>query len=125
MIDKMPRREREVFETLCGLGSASAGAIRAAMADPPSDSTTRTLLRRLEAKGLIAHTEVDQSYIYSPVETAEAIARNALQRLVQTLFAGSAARATTALLGLGAKFDRDELDMLQDAVDKARKEAGE
>jgi predicted transcriptional regulator len=125
VIDKMPRREREVFETLCGLGSASTGAVRAAMADPPSDSATRTLLRRLEAKGFIAHREVEQSYIYSPVETTEAIAQNALQRLVQTFFAGSAARATTALLKLGAKFDHEEIDMLQDAVDNARREAGQ
>lgn len=125
MLDKMPRREREVFETLCRLGSASAGAIRAAMPDAPSDSATRTLLRRLEARGLIAHQEVDQSYLYAPVEATEAIAQNALQRLVQTFFAGSAARATTALLELGAKFDREEIEMMQDAVDKARREAGQ
>lgn len=124
MLDKMPRREREVFETLCGLGSGSAGAIRAAMADAPSDSATRTLLRRLEARGLVAHQEVDQSYIYAPVEAPEAIAQNALHQVMQTFFAGSAARVTTALLELGTKFDQEEIDMLQDALDKARREAG-
>ena len=48
MIDSLPRREREIFEILCG-GEASAAGVREAMADPPSYSAVRTLLSRLEA----------------------------------------------------------------------------
>jgi predicted transcriptional regulator len=52
MIDSLPRREREIFEILCGLGEGTASAIRGAMTDPPSDSAVRALLARLVAKGL-------------------------------------------------------------------------
>lgn len=124
MIESLPRREREVFEALCGLEEGSAAAVRAAMADPPSDSAVRTLLGRLEAKGLIAHRVVAQAYVYAPVVETSAVAENALERLVQTFFNGSAARAATALLGMEGPLAPDEIEMLQRAIDKARGEAG-
>lgn len=123
MIESLPRREREVFEALCSLGEGTAVAIRAALADPPSDSAVRTLLARLVAKKLVGHRTVNQAYVYAPVEQTEAVAETALQRLVQTFFQGSAAQAATALLGMEPGLDPAEIEMLQRAIDKARKEA--
>jgi predicted transcriptional regulator len=123
MIESLPRREREVFEVLCGLQEATASAVRAAMTDGPSDSAVRTLLSRLVAKGLVAHRTVNQAYVYVPAEQPEAVAETALQRLVQTFFQGSAAQAATALLGMEPRLDAGEIEMLQRAIDKARKEA--
>jgi predicted transcriptional regulator len=123
MIESLPRREREVFEVLCGLQEATASAVRAAMTDGPSDSAVRTLLSRLVAKGLVAHRTVNQAYVYVPAEQPEAVAETALQRLVQTFFQGSAAQAATALLGMEPRLDSREIEMLQRAIDKARKEA--
>ncbi len=123
MIESLPRREREMFEVLCRLGEGTASAVRAAMADPPSDSAVRTLLGRLESKGLISHHTVNQAYVYAPARQADAVAETALQRLVQTFFQGSAASAATALLGMEPRLDPDEIEMLQRAIDKARGEA--
>lgn len=123
MIESLPRREREVFEAVCGLSEATAAEVRTALADPPSDSAVRTLLGRLEAKGLLSHRTVNQAYVYAPAEQSEAVAETALQRLVQTFFAGSAARAATALLGMEGQLDRQEIEMLQRVIDKARGEA--
>ncbi|KRC80039.1 BlaI/MecI/CopY family transcriptional regulator [Sphingomonas sp. Root241] len=123
MIESLPRREREVFEILCSLGEGTAATVRTALADPPSDSAVRTLLGRLVAKGLVVHRTVNQAYVYAPVEQTETVAETALQRLVQTFFQGSAAQAATALLGMEPRLDSAEIDMLQRAIDKARKEA--
>ncbi|MDG2534712.1 BlaI/MecI/CopY family transcriptional regulator [Sphingomonas sp. HITSZ_GF] len=123
MIESLPRREREVFEALCGLGEATAAAVRGAMGDPPSDSAVRTLLGRLEAKGLIDHRTLNQAYVYAPVPQADAVAETALQRLVHTFFQGSAARAATALLGMEKGLAPDEIEALQQAIDKARGDA--
>ncbi len=82
MIESLPRREREVFEALCSLGEGTAIAVRGALADPPSDSAVRTLLGRLEAKGLIGHGTRNQAYVYRPVVQADSVAETALQRLV-------------------------------------------
>ncbi|MEN2710183.1 BlaI/MecI/CopY family transcriptional regulator [Sphingomonas sp. NPDC092331] len=123
MIESLPRREREVFEALCSLGEGTAIAVRGALADPPSDSAVRTLLGRLEAKGLIGHGTRNQAYVYRPVVQADSVAETALQRLVHTFFQGSAARAATALLGMEKALTRAEIDELQRAIDEARGEA--
>ncbi|MCW4463762.1 BlaI/MecI/CopY family transcriptional regulator [Sphingomonas sp. BT-65] len=123
MIESLPRREREVFEILCGLEEATAAAVRNAMSDAPSDSAVRTLLARLVAKGLVAHKAVNQAYVYSPAPRTEAVAETALQKLVQTFFQGSAASAATALLGMQPRLKPDEIEALQRVIDQARREA--
>lgn len=120
MIESLPRREREVFEVLCGLEQATASAVRAGLSDPPSDSAVRTLLSRLVAKGLVVHRTVNQAYVYSAAPAAAGAADNALQRLVRTFFDGSAASAATALLGMAPALGDDELDALQKAIAEAR-----
>lgn len=123
MIESLPRREREVFEILCSLKEATASSIRGAMSDAPTDSAVRTLLSRLVAKGLIEHRTVAQAYVYSPAAQTGEVAETALQKLVQTFFHGSAASAATALLGMEPKLAPDEIEALQRAIDRARKES--
>ena len=67
MIPVLPRREREIFEILCGLQRATVADVRDRMADAPSYSAVRTMLARLEAKGLISHREQDGAYSYEVV----------------------------------------------------------
>lgn len=120
MIDSLPRREREIFEILCSAGEATAAGIRRAMADPPSHSAVRTMLSRLEAKGLVKHRTVDQAYVYKSVPQPSKVRESALRNLVRTFFDGSAASAATALLGLTKKLDPQELEALQRAIDEAK-----
>lgn len=124
MIEGLPRREREVFETLCRLGEGGTAAVRAALTDPLSDSAVRTLLARLEAKGLVRRRTDAAGIVYSPAPQTETIATGALRRMVDTFFAGSATTAATALLGLTQRLRPDEVEALQRAIDEAR-ERGE
>ena len=120
MIGKLPRREREIFEILCSAGEATAADVRRAMADAPSQSAVRTLLSRLEAKGLVKHRTEEQTYIYRSVPQAAKVRESALQQMVRTFFDGSAASAATALLGLSKSLKPEELDALQRAIDEAK-----
>jgi predicted transcriptional regulator len=120
VIGSLPRREREIFEILCSAGEASAADIRERMADAPSYSAVRTLLSRLEAKGLVRHRTVDQAYVYRSVPQAEQVKESVLRQMVKNFFDGSAASAATALLGLTRQLDKAELDALQNAIDQAR-----
>ena len=120
MIDSLPRREREIFELLCSAGEATAADLRAAMADPPSYSAVRTLLARLEGRGLVRHRAVDQAYVYRSVPQAEQVKESVLRQMVRNFFDGSAASAATALLGLSRNLKADELDAIQRAIDEAR-----
>lgn len=120
MIESLPRREREIFETLLRLGEATATEVRQAMADPPSHSAVRTMLTRLEAKGAVAHRVSDQTYVYRSVPQPAKVRESALANLVKNFFDGSAANAATALLGLTKQMEKDELDALQKAIDAAK-----
>ena len=120
MISALPRREREIFEILSGMGEATAASIRSAMADPPSYTAVRTLLGRLEAKGLVTHTVSEQTYVYRTVPQPAKVRDSALQQMVKTFFEGSAVSAATALLGLTRKLDPQELEALQRAIDEAK-----
>jgi predicted transcriptional regulator len=119
VIESLPRREREVFEALCRLEASTAANVRAALSDPLSDSAVRTMLSRLEAKGLVERTAGAGGYVYSPVQRTEAVAANALRRMIDTFFAGSAANAATALLGLGQRLTPEEAAALEQVIDKA------
>jgi predicted transcriptional regulator len=120
MIDSLPRRERELFELLCSAGEATAAELRAAMQDPPSYSAVRTLLTRLEARGVIKHRIHDQAYVYQSVKQPAKVRESAMKQMVRTFFDGSAANAATALLGLTRSLSRDEIDALQKAIDQAK-----
>ena len=119
MIDSLPRREREIFELLCSAGEATAADIRAAM-HPPSYSAVRTLLARLEARGMIRHRRADQAYVYKSVPQAAKVRESALKQMVKTFFDGSAASAATALLGLTKSLSPDEASALRRAIDQAK-----
>jgi predicted transcriptional regulator len=119
MIETLPRREREVFETLCRLEQGATSAVRAALADPLSDSAVRTLLARLEAKGLVVRETGEGGVVYRPAPAPETLATGALRRMVDTFFAGSAASAATALLGLTRALKPEEIEALKRAIDDA------
>ena len=123
MIAALPRREREIFEILCSAGEATAADVRKAMADPPSHSAVRTMLARLEAKGLVTHHSVDQAYVYKSVQQPAKVRESALRQLVKTFFDGSAASAATALLGLTRNLEAKELEALQRAINEAKERA--
>ena len=119
MIEGLPRREREIFEILCSAKELSAAGIRARMVDAPSHSAVRTMLARLEKRGLIGHRAEDQTYIYSVPKPAQ-VRESAMRQFVRTFFHGSAASAATALLGMSKELNSDEIDALQRAIDEAK-----
>lgn len=119
MIDALPRREREVFETLCRLEAGTTAEVRAALSDPLSDSAVRTMLSRLEAKGLVERTSGPDGVRFSPVQKTETVAVSALRRVIDTFFAGSAASAATALLGMGQRLTPEEAAALEAIIDES------
>jgi predicted transcriptional regulator len=121
LIESLPRREREIFEIVCSAGEATAAEVRAAMNDAPSHSAVRTLLARLEARGLLRHRIADLAYVYKSVPQPAKVRESALRQMVKTFFDGSAASAATALLGLSKTLAPEELEALQRAIDGKRK----
>jgi len=119
----LSRRERQIMDALHQHGRATAAEVRVALPEAPSYSTVRALLRILEAKGHVKHLKDGARYVYKPRVSPETARRSALQRLVSTFFAGSAAKAAAALLEhADTRFSESELQKLEQMIEQARKE---
>ena len=121
MLDKLPRREREVFEIVCRLGTSTAADVRGELNDPLSDSAVRTLLSRLEARGAVRREGDGPPFFYSSAQRPADVRASALRTLVNNLFDGSGVSAATALLGQSKGISEEEAKALQKAIDAARR----
>jgi predicted transcriptional regulator len=120
--DSLTRREREIMNALFALGNrASAEDIRGRLTSPPSDSSVRVMLTRLEKKGCLRHQQDGLRYLYSATISPAAAKRSALQQYLQTFFGGSLRQMMTALVREGS-WDDDDLEALRAEIDRARKE---
>lgn len=121
-IDRLTRREREIINAVFALGNnASVEDIRSRLDAPPSDSSVRVMLSRLEHKGVVRRQQDGIRNIYSVTVSPAAAKRTALQQYLQTFFGGSLRLMLTSLMREGSWSDED-LDMLRAEIDKVRKE---
>ena len=121
-IDRLGAREREIMNAVFALGNrASADEILARLVDPPSYSTVRVMLTRLERKGHLQHTQEGQKYVYSATLSPATAKRTALRQFAQTFFGGSLAQMVTALVRQGS-WTQEELEELKAEVERAQKE---
>ncbi len=120
---KLSRREREILEILYQRGKSSAAEVREAMADAPSYSAVRALLRVLEEKGHVRHQAEQLRYVYLPVVPRNKAKRSEVKRLLDTFFEGSAEQVVAALLDVSStRLTQDELDRMAALIEQARKE---
>ena len=123
MPTSLSRRERQIMDIVYRRGEASAAEILDDIADPPTYSTVRALLRVLVEKGHLQHREDGPRYVYAPTVSRQKARSSALAQLVNTFFDGSASQAVSALLDTSqTKLSRQELDELSALIDAARGE---
>ena len=120
---QLSRREREIMDVIYRAGRATAAEVLDQLADPPSYSTVRALLRVLEDKGHLHHEEDGPRYVFLPTVPRERARQSALRRLVHTFFDGSTEQAVAALLDLSStRLSDQELGRLSRLIADARKE---
>jgi BlaI family transcriptional regulator, penicillinase repressor len=126
MSEKLPglsRRERQIMDVLYQRGKASAADVREGMADAPSYSAVRAMLRVLEEKGHIAHSMDGVKYVYSPTVRRDKAKRSALKHLLDTFFNDSPEQVVAALLDVSStRLTRGELDRIAEIIEKAKQE---
>jgi predicted transcriptional regulator len=107
-------------------GQAAVSDVQAAMADPPSYSAVRAMLRILEEKGHVRHEQDGPRYVYKPVVARERAKRSAMRHLLHTFFEGSHEQAVAALLDEASTSLSDEdLDRLAELIDRKRSKTAE
>lgn len=83
-------RELDVMTLLWKHGSGTAAEIREQLEADLAYTTVLTILRNLEAKGLLRHEPEGRAHRYYPRIAQHAAQQSALQRLLGSFFGGSA-----------------------------------
>ena len=101
---------------------ATVGEVRGSMADAPSYSAVRALLRILEQKGHLRHECAAGKYVFIPVRHRSHAGRGALRGILKTFFDNSAASAVAALLDVSeTKLTDEELAEISELIEVAKK----
>ena len=82
-------RENEVMQVVWALGPIVADDVRAQLKSLLKESTVRTVLKRLEAKGYLTHTVVGRTYLYAAAATRGEVAARAVKNIVDEICQGS------------------------------------
>jgi len=119
----LSRRERQIMDVIYRRGQAAAAEVMEGLADAPSYSAVRALLRILEEKGHLKHREEGGKYVYLPTRLRASAGRQALQRVMETFYDGSLEKAVAALLDAAdARLSPAEVERLQALIRQTRSE---
>ena len=101
-------------------GPASAEQVREALASqhPMKESTARTILRRLEAKGYLTHRVEGRTYVFAGAERPQSVAARAVRQIIEKFCGGSVEQL---LVGMVNSDVIDELELKRLAQRIARR----
>jgi predicted transcriptional regulator len=83
--------QQAILDVVWANGPATAEAIRQKLhpKHPLTDSSVRTLLRRLEARGLLSHRVEGKVFIYEAGVPSQRMAAGAVRHIIRRFFSGS------------------------------------
>jgi BlaI family penicillinase repressor len=117
--------ERSILSIIWRHAQITAEQVREQLRRPLKDSTIRTVLRRLEEKGYVAHSVENRTFVYRPAETRQKVAGRAVKRIVDWFCEGSVEALLVGMVD-SKVLDRAELQRLADRIAIAQKSsAGE
>lgn len=107
------RIEQMVMDYVWEHGSCSAEDCREALAAsrPMKESTVRTILRRLEEKGFVAHEVEGRTYIYRAAQARQNVAVRAVKNIIDRFCGGSAEELLVGMVR-NSVIRRDQLEKL-------------
>jgi BlaI family transcriptional regulator, penicillinase repressor len=115
--------ERGILSLVWRLGQATADQVREELDRPLKDSTIRTVLRRLEEKGYLAHSVDQRTFIYRPAESPQKVAGRAVQRIVDWFCEGSVEELLVGMVD-SKVVSRAELERLARRIASASRQEG-
>ena len=106
--------QMRIMRALWRHGKATAREITDALSAERAiaHSTVQTLLRKLEAKGVVAHEVEGRTFIFVPLVTEEEVQQSATQELLGRVFDGSA-YGLVARLVESKSISRQELERIR------------
>jgi len=119
-VPNLGKVQLQIMQILWERGEATAREITDALnqTEPIAHSTTQTLLRKLEAKGAVAHTVQDRVFVFRPLSQESDTRESAARDLLTRVFGGSVYGLVSHLLKHEELSD-DELQRLRRLIDAA------
>ena len=114
-------RELDVMAVLWDRGPSTVAEVRERIADDLAHNTVQTVLRILEEKGHVGHTEEGRAHRFHARVKRELAGATAASRVVEKLFGGSTERLLTHLVS-ERSIDQQELIRLRQLLDDKIKE---
>lgn len=114
-------RELDVMGVLWDRGSATVAEVRAALDDELAYTTVLTILRILEDKGHVGHTEEGRAHRYHPMVERQAAGTSALTRLLSKLFKDSPEMLLTRLVS-DRNLSETEIRRMRELLDQRLRE---
>lgn len=92
--------ENKVMAVLWEKGEATADEVRATFeaSNPLTDSSIRTILRRLETKGYVAHRSEGRTFIYKSAVASQNVAVDAVRSIIDRFCNGSVENLLVGML---------------------------
>jgi BlaI family transcriptional regulator, penicillinase repressor len=119
----LAKREKEILDIVYALGHATAGEVRNAMRNPPTDAGVRTIMRVLVDKKHLRIEQDGQRYVYWPTVSRESAQKSELQHVMRTFFGGSVENTLATLLEVSdGRLDDEQRRKLKRLIDQAAKE---
>ena len=110
-------RELDIMAVLWEQGPSTVAEVRERLADELAYNTVLTMLRILEEKGHVAHTETGRTHRFHPLVDRETAGKRAIRRVVETVFGGSEDLLLTHLVH-DQKLSRRKLERLRELLDE-------
>jgi BlaI family penicillinase repressor len=105
--------QREVVRVVWASAPVTAEVVRERLSRPLKESTVRTVLRRLEEKGYIAHTIDGRTFVYDVAAPRGQVAAQAVRRIVDWVCNGSVEEVLVGMVD-SKMIDWKQLRMLAD-----------
>jgi predicted transcriptional regulator len=114
---RLTDRELDAMSILWLHGSGTVAEVRERLADELAYTTVLWVMQTLEEKGFVRHEKEGRAFRYYPTVQQEEAGGNALDRIVDKVFHGSAAMLLAQLVS-ERKLPAAELERMRDLLDR-------
>lgn len=113
--------ESEVMRTVWDQGSCTVEAVHQVISRHRKlkETTTRTLLRRLEQKGYLTHTSDGRAYTYRAAEPARSLAARAVKQIIDRFCRGSVEELVSGMVEAKV-LSKPDIDRLEQFIRNRR-----
>ncbi len=114
-----------IMRVLWADGEGTVTSVHQALHDSHglAPTTIATMLKKMEAKGVVGHRTEGRRFIYAPTVTEPEVTHSMVADLAQRLFGGDVSALAAHLID-AHEVDGDELDDLRRKIEAAQREEG-